>query len=131
MLLNGKPLAKHRQILIAEDDEDLAQVIGSTLASSGCHVIRANRLPDAITKLKNQRFDCAIVDIRLEGGSGEKIVEFMREPANLNQRTPVLVVSGFLNPALLQRLGGKINGALAKPFERDSLMMRIEDLLKT
>jgi DNA-binding response OmpR family regulator len=117
-----------KAILLIEDDEDLIGAMSTALTNHDYLVIVAHDAREAILKLKNQEFACVITDIRLAASSGEEVIEFLRKTKKIgvNEAVPILVVSGFLDRPLLERLSGQVNGALVKPFPMEELLKKLQ-----
>lgn len=117
-----------RWILLVEDDKDLGEILETSIGSAGYEVIRVAGIKDAQLKLKNQEFFVIITDIWLQEGSGLELVELVRadQKGNLNKRTPILVISGFLDREVAVKLKDKIQGAFVKPFPMEQLLNKIK-----
>jgi DNA-binding NtrC family response regulator len=116
-----------KTILVVEDDVELCNAILATLHRADYVPVGVVDLREAMFKIKNQRFSCVILDMRLGGSSGEDLVEFIRNRKDVpNNETPIVVISGFLDKALLENIARHIQGALVKPFEMTALLQMIE-----
>lgn len=116
-----------KQILVVEDDEDLAKAVVRGLEHHGFATYLATELREGMFRLKNQKFDCVVLDIRLGETSGADLIEFMRERKDVpNRDTPVVVTSGYLDRPLVEKIAHHVKGALVKPYELKTLV----DLLK-
>ncbi len=121
MKKDGKP------ILVVEDDVELCNAILATLHRAEYAPVGVVDLREAMFKVKNQRFSCVILDMRLRGSSGEDLVDFIRDRKDVpNNDTPILVISGFLDKAILEHIAKRIQGALVKPFEMTALLQMVE-----
>lgn len=121
-----------KSILLVEDDEDLGETLAAYLEMHYFFVVRAKAAKEAILKLRNQEFFCALIDIKLKEGSGEEVIKFIREnnTPGFQKNLPIFIVSGFLNADIIQRNQKIINGAFVKPFSMDSLLDRLKLLEK-
>lgn len=81
-----------RNVLIVEDDPEMAALVEAALAREGFRVVVENRGEGAIVAVEREAFDAAIVDKELPQLSGLDLVSFLihRVP-----RTPVIVVTAF------------------------------------
>jgi DNA-binding response OmpR family regulator len=124
----SKPLNKPL-VLVVDDEPELAELLATKLQTPGYRTQTCGRVTDAITKLNNQKFDCILLDLRLERGSGERGVDILRSDSNLpNHLTPILVMSGNLDAQVIGRLGNKISGVLVKPLDTQALLAKIQGL---
>jgi DNA-binding response OmpR family regulator len=121
---------KDPSILIVEDDQNLANSIAELFRREGYRVTKSSKVHDAILKLMNQKFECVLVDLRLEGGDGEQIVSHIRGDANLSKNTAVILMSGYLNQGIVKRMGSRVAGIMVKPFDPAALIRRVEGLLR-
>jgi DNA-binding response OmpR family regulator len=118
-----------KTILVVEDEAILAENIRAVLHYDNFLVLHSTTAQDAISKLRNQELALVILDINLEVGSGDKVVQYMREgPDKLNQRTPVILTSGHLNRPLIEQIGKFVQGAFVKPFSLEDLLAKVKSL---
>jgi DNA-binding response OmpR family regulator len=106
-------------LLIVEDEEDVFDALAEGLARQGDYrVVGAKNASEAAIKLRNQKFDCLLLDMRLgRGTSGEDVIDNVRRETNgLNFETPVVVMSAYLEPDLVRRIGSRVSSMLVKPF---------------
>jgi DNA-binding NtrC family response regulator len=119
-----------KHILIVEDDADLCNAMMKMLFDAEYEPHGSLTIKDAQLKLQNQAYGCIILDMRLGESTGEELIEFIRGgQGSLNNRTPILVVSGYLDKALVQKIAGKIQGALVKPFDTQTLLSNVKKLV--
>ncbi len=117
-------------ILIVDDEPEFAELIGERLQRSGFKIQLSSSVSEACSKLSNQVFDCVLLDIRLKLRTGEMVVEYIRtNPKGFNYHTPIIIMSGFLEPSLIAKIGGVIQGALVKPIDGDLLIAKINSLV--
>jgi two-component system chemotaxis response regulator CheY len=88
-----------RLILLAEDDQDIREMIRESIRVEGaignlhCEVTEAVDGADAIEKASKQQFHCVVTDLKMPHSSGEDFIKAIQSSA-LNANTPTLVVSG-------------------------------------
>lgn len=116
-------------VLIVEDDVEIAKDLGEGLRRGGFKSVFAANVSEAIVKLSNQHFDCILLDMRLQRGSGEQIITHVRQNNPLNEKTPIMVISGFLDADLVKRIKDQVNGILVKPFNFATLTKKLHDLI--
>lgn len=126
--VNTEPVQR-RFVLIVEDEQEFADLLARHLASEGYSPIICPRVPEAMLKLQKQRFHCILLDMRLEHGSGEKVIEELRDSrSNFNHKTPIIVISAYLDGPLVKRIRADIADILVKPFDFKALTQRLESL---
>lgn len=119
-----------QQILIVEDETDIADLIAFNLERGGFGVTKAN---DGITgtNLALQiRPDLIILDLMLPGRDGYGVFKELRRDARTAE-TPVLMLTARSQTE--DRIRGLEAGAddyLTKPFSPKELMLRVQAILK-
>ncbi|MBZ4033697.1 response regulator transcription factor [Flavobacterium sp. 17A] len=117
-----------KRLLLAEDDFDFAAILKQYLELHDFEVIWAENGEIALDYFKNQTFDICIFDVmmpKLDGFSlAEKII-------TINPETPFI----FLTARKLKEdkiIGLKLGADdyIAKPFEVDELVLRLQNILK-
>lgn len=118
-------------ILVVEDDTDIAASMKQALDGAGFSAMIVPGVREAVFKMKNQRFSCIILDLMLGKENGADLVDLARGKRDLsNLETPILVVSANLSKEVLQRLAGKVQGAMVKPFALDNFLAQVKGLAK-
>ncbi len=115
-------------VLVIEDESRVADLIRRGLESEGWQVELADSGELALGYLRQHRYDVVTLDLMLPGISGQTVCQAMR--AN-QDHTPVLMLSAL--DATDERIAGLKLGAddyLAKPFDFDELVARIEALAR-
>ncbi len=117
-------------ILIIEDDPGFNSILQKSLVQKGYKILSSVSVIEAKAKLRNQKFDCILLDLHLEGGSGESIISTIRgNKKDANFASPVIVMSGFLEPDVVKRIVPMVQGMLVKPFDPSALFKKIESIL--
>src|SRR5574340_129724 len=92
-------------ILLLEDDPDFADIVGEELRSRGHDVTHTNSVQDARERVKDDRFDVALLDLQLPDGSG---LDVLRDISTERLPIEALVLTGHAEvPTALEamRLG--------------------------
>lgn len=79
-------------VLLVEDDEALASVVGTMLAAEGLEVIHAATAADAVVRGREQRPDVIVLDLHLPDGDGSVVVEEFRRHGPMSH-IPLIVYS--------------------------------------
>ncbi|WP_028138010.1 ATP-binding protein [Bradyrhizobium japonicum] len=109
----------HGRILLVEDDDEVAALVGEMLGQLGYEVTRAASAAAALGALADGRsVDLIFSDIMMPGGMNG--VELAREIKKRRSDIPVLLTSGYAEASVheAQRAGVQI---LAKPYHIDEL----------
>jgi two-component system, OmpR family, response regulator len=119
---------QRNNILLVEDDGDLAEEIIADLAARGYKAVHAADGLSAMAAVLLGSFDLLIVDRLLPGLDGIALIQRLRDE---NFHVPVLVLSAL--SAVDERVRGLKAGGddyLTKPFAFSELAARIEALLR-
>lgn len=114
-------------ILIVEDDKDIAKLLGDFLKDKGYIVSIANDGDRALALYEKYGAKLVILDIMLPGLDGFGILGKIRE----NSNTPVIVASAKNSKE--DKLNGLILGAddyIEKPYDIDILLAKIDGIFK-
>lgn len=118
-----------RNILIVEDDADIAELIKLHLSDLGHTIQICDNGDDGWQQARSQSYDLVILDIMLPGMDGLEICKRIR--ADDSQYTPVLMLTS--KSSELDRVLGLELGAddyLTKPFSLMELVARVKALLR-
>ncbi len=116
-------------ILIVEDDSESASMLGDALGGIGLRVVYANSVPEAMSKLRMQKFSAVLLDLHLTQSSGELLIPYMKTQRGMNDHTPIMIISAFVDVDLVRRIRTDVDDVLVKPFDMRTLMARIWSLL--
>jgi two-component system alkaline phosphatase synthesis response regulator PhoP len=115
------------KILLAEDEENLLQVIKLNLEMEGYSLVTVVNGNDALTEAKKNGFDLLILDVMMPGMNGFDVCKEFRKS---NTETPVLFLTARGSGE--DRVTGLKIGAddyLVKPFNLEELLLRVKILL--
>ena len=105
------------QILLAEDNPALQNVIRFNLLSVGMEVQVVSRGDDALKLFNNSHFDCLICDHQMPGMAGIDLIRTIRQ-GNHNSDVPAILCTSRLldldHNYLKNEL--RVTAALGKPF---------------
>jgi len=114
-------------ILIVEDDKDIARILGDFLKDKGYIVTIANDGDRAMHLFEKYGARLVVLDIMLPGQDGFAILSKIREDSN----TPVIIVSA--KDSKEDKLNGILGGAddyIEKPYDIDILLAKIDGIFK-
>lgn len=111
------------QILIAEDERRMAELLGQALTEEGHHVVRAQDGREAIEIARSSAFDVIVLDVMLPRMDGLAVARKLREDRN---QTPVLMLTARDAPSdIVNGLDAGADDYLTKPFSIDVLLARV------
>ena len=116
------------RILLVEDEEHLQEVIKMNLEMEGYVVSAVTSGKEALMKFEGGRFDLILLDVMLPEMDGFTVCETIRLT---NKSVPILFMTAK-NTSKDRITGLKIGGDdyLAKPFDLEELLLRVQNLLK-
>jgi two-component system, OmpR family, alkaline phosphatase synthesis response regulator PhoP len=120
-----KPTSK--QILVIEDDPHIAEGLRLNLMLKGYQVAVAADGPSGLQQWKSLQPDLIVLDIMLPGIDGLSVLRSIRLE---DERLPVLILSakGDIEDKI-QGLAYGVDDYLAKPFNLDEFLLRVERLM--
>lgn len=116
------------RVLLVDDDEILLQTATDTLKSLGLEVDIAHNGIEACEKIKNDKYDLAIIDSKMPGIDGLETIRRIR--SELKSDLPALLTSAYAWSDIEQEakeIG--VNGFLSKPLFRSTLGEKINEVL--
>lgn len=117
------------QILIAEDDADINNLLAKILRTEHFKPIQAFSGTEAKLLFMHNTPDLILLDLMLPGLSGEELLSELRE--NLSSDVPVIILSAKI--ALADKVSLLKMGAddyITKPFEPEEVIARIQAALR-
>ena len=118
-----------KRILLAEDEENIADFVCRGLESFGFDVDRARRGDEAWTKLQHGDYDLALLDIRMPGRTGLEVCSHLREERGCALPVLMLTALGTTDEIVLG-LQASADDYMVKPFKFTELVARINALLR-
>ncbi|MCY9514292.1 response regulator transcription factor [Paenibacillus apiarius] len=114
-------------ILIVDDDKEIAELIEIYLKNEGYQSIKAHDGLEALKVIEQQRVDLVILDVMMPKLDGLAVCMRIRE----KQATPVLMLSAKAED--MDKIMGLMTGAddyMVKPFNPLELVARVKSLLR-
>ncbi len=114
-------------LLVIEDNPDLAAMLQATLEAFGHHVSVAHTASDAIALVASDQFDLLLIDLGLPDGDGKDVVRQARAMSDL----PIIVVTArFEVSERVAALDAGADDFVVKPFYGDELGARVRSHLR-
>jgi PAS domain S-box-containing protein len=112
------------QIIIIDDEKDVAGVIGGMLESMGYHVTIVDSGRKAINLFKkNKRFDVVILDLNMPKMSGKETFEKLKE---IDPKIPVIISTGYSDRDMdVSQWRDAVDAFLQKPYPIEELSKAI------
>ena len=118
-----------KKILLADDSITIQKVIELTFSDEDFEVVTVGNGRLAIEKVQDVRPDLVLCDIIMPEKDGYEVCDFIKKTPSL-AHIPVLLLTGAFEPFdqdRASRVG--CDGFLAKPFEPQTLIAKVKDLL--
>ena len=113
-----------KQILIAEDEQNLREGIAKAFSEKGFQVQQAANGKEAIELIDRHPFEFVITDLRMNGTDG---MDVLRRARMVNENTVVIMVTayGTVDGAVEAMRSGAYD-YIQKPFQLEELEMKVE-----
>lgn len=117
-----------KKILVIEDDEFIQGLFTLSLEQEGYSVVTASDGQLGFNKAVTEEFDLIITDIKMPNWSGAESIYGLNLVDN---KTKIIVVSGYVEDELRQELGSYENvvAIISKPFDTPKLLALIGEIL--
>lgn len=116
-----------KKILIAEDEKHIAEGLKLNLSLQGYEVMHAENGITALQRWREWGPDLVLLDIMMPGLDGMSVLEEIRKD---DQRLPILILSAKDETRdKVKALSKGVDDYLAKPFDLDELLLRVDRLL--
>ena len=118
-----------KRILLAEDEENIADFVCRGLECFGFNVDRTGRGDEAWEKLRENDYDLALLDIRMPGMTGLEVCRRLRQERDFAM--PVLMLTALdTTDDIVLGLQAGADDYMVKPFKFTELLARINALLR-
>ena len=112
------------KILIADDDKNLAYVLGSELSEDGFQVDNAESGTKALDLLEKDEYDVLLLDLTMPGIGG---IDVLRRMKTLELSTEVIILTGNATvPTAVEAMKLGAYDYLTKPFKMEELKVVIQ-----
>jgi CheY-like chemotaxis protein len=117
-----------KQILIVENSAEYRQLLGEIVTGLGLVPLVAEKARRALELLKSNVVSLILLDIKMPQIHGDAFLEHIRQRGN---RVPVVVISGFLTPDVLQKVRALgVRHVVVKPFRIQRLAQVMAEILQ-
>ncbi len=116
-------------ILVADDEDDVREVVGAMLRSFGYRVIEARNGAEALDLFRKRfhEIDLVLLDMMMPGMTGDRAFDEMRR---ISPGVKGLLASGFDESGRIREIVDRgFSGFLPKPFRRNELGRMVEEAL--
>lgn len=111
-----------KKIMLLEDDVMIASGLVYALNNEGYEVVHLSTVKDAITTVKNTKFDLGILDMQLPDGTGFDVCACLKE-----KNTPVIFLTIVDDESKIVRAFDEgVDDYVVKPFRIRELLARVK-----
>jgi DNA-binding NtrC family response regulator len=108
------------RILIADDDSEMAQMLGHLVRREGLTPLLAQDGAEALQLIRAGDPDVMLADMKMPGIDG---MELMRKAKDIDPELPVILITGFAEVrGAVEALRAGAHDYLAKPFEHQQVI---------
>ena len=112
------------KLLIVDDESRFLEAIATRLRKRGFDVTTATNGPDAIAQARDEKFDVALLDLKMPGMDGSEVLRVLKQEHEFLE-VVILTGHGSLESAVeLTKLGAF--GYLPKPYELEKLLETLQ-----
>jgi DNA-binding response OmpR family regulator len=116
------------RVLLADDEEDILEVVQDRLEAYGFLVVTARDGLEALRKLSSERFEGVFLDVKMPGMNGLQVLEEIRKK---DTAIPVIILtSSSSRDAAIEAIAKGASAYVLKPFEWEELKANIEKVFK-
>jgi two-component system phosphate regulon response regulator PhoB len=117
-------------VLIADDEEDVRELVGMNLRRAGFETSEAADGLQALAQVKKRKPGLIVLDVMMPGRDGYAVCQELRE-SEATRHIPIIMLTA--KGQTQDRIAGLERGAddyLAKPFSPKELVLRVQALLR-
>ncbi|WP_372651280.1 response regulator [Halobacteriovorax sp.] len=105
------------KILIVDDESKILDILEECLNTKYmCDIDRADNGLDAFILCQDNKYDFIVTDHKMPFMSGAALISGVRTRVNMNQKTPILMLTGFLTDQLREKVGIESVEFMPKPI---------------
>jgi DNA-binding NtrC family response regulator len=114
-------------VLLVDDDEDILELFRMTLLEDGYGVETAVSGMEALSKVKENKYDVAVLDVVLPDIRGDKLaLEIKRHRDSVN----IIFITGYANMVdCINSLPIGVSDILLKPITVEALQQAVKDAI--
>lgn len=113
-------------ILVVDDDLPVLNAVEIVLKKRGHIIIKAGNAKQALSLLDRLHIDFIISDVSMPDMDGIRFLQLIRKR---QQKIPILMLSALKDATVVKNaVESGANGYLAKPFESEDLVRKVESI---
>ena len=121
----GRPL-----VLVADDDDDILQLVAFRLERAGCEVIMARSGDEALRLAIEHAPDLAVLDVMMPGLDGYGVTRELRRTEQTSEMPVILLTARAEEADVARGMAAGADDYVKKPFDARDLRERVQRLLR-
>jgi two-component system NtrC family sensor kinase len=129
----GEPLpfrSLSGQVLVVDDEEELAELIAERLAADGLEIDIATSGTAAVELIRSRAYDVLITDLRMPDMDGSQLIAEVERIAPALLHRSIIITGDALGPELDATMADRRLPVLEKPLDFDALRGAVRRLLR-
>jgi len=114
---------KRVDVMIVDDDQDLAESLADLLAANGYQVEVANNGREAVERFREKDYGITFMDVRMPVMNG---VDSFFEIRKIKPTARIVLMTGFKEPIVNRALENGAVALLSKPFDAEAMLKLAE-----
>lgn len=112
-----------KKVFVLDDDQEILGILRFEMKMLKLDSFETPRIDEALEKLKEEAFDCIVLDIFIGKESSNHVIEFLKSEENqINKDIPIILMSGGINVEFIERNRNKVYDIVEKPFNSKEIM---------
>lgn len=116
-------------VLVADDDDDILDLVALRLAAAGYDVVTARDGEEALRVARERRPDLAVLDVTMPKLTGYDVTRALRADDRTSRMPVILLTARVQESDLAAGLEAGADDYLRKPFNAAELRARVANLL--
>ena len=117
-------------LLVADDDEDILQLLSFRLERAGYEIVQARNGNDALRLASELRPALAVLDVMMPGLNGYEVTRELRRNEETRTMPIILLTAKAQASDVSQGMAAGADDYVKKPFDARDLKERVERLLR-
>ncbi len=113
------------KVLIVDDDSTLRELLSETIHGMGYMVDTAENGEDALKKLKREKYDLVVSDLKMPGMDGLKLLDHIK---SLDSNILVIIITAYATlESAVKAIEKGAYDYIAKPFRLDEFVVVVRN----
>lgn len=119
-----------KTILLADDDKEIRSYVRKLFTSDGYKIIEADNGINALELVRKNLPDLAILDLTMPGMYGDELCQSIKSDDATSHIPVIMLTAEISSETKLRCVESGADDYITKPFEKELLMARVNNLLK-